>query len=738
MVRKISFALLISLALAWPLGGYAQGFFKVVQGAREVAIQPLAGAQSAIEYYAYDSGQSRSNNELAETNTAVLFLYKEPGTGQLYLFIILNKAETGTGGTATFSFRDLPAGANFVVRDDEPAIPFLALFLPELRDTYTPLDNQIDVTWTFDANRTDGGVLGPLGEEFALTVVPQSLMGIQKIVFKYGNINAPTRVELNTTEPIVIQALKTQPPVARLTLTPAAPRAKQTITFDASGSTDPDGQIVEYKWDFDGDGRVDLTSTDPKVSYAYLAGGNYTVRLTVKDNTGVESSISVPLFVSPVTVVATRSISVMTALPGYTFRVQVRIRTDQDLVGAGLDEDPPVGWEITPVANAGAVFKRSEVQWVFMDTIKAGTERVIIYDVTVPKADVMTAFRLPQQFCITGVFQAKVPDIELEVGGESCFLVNDCLPVLEAIAHLVPASAPGEEDKLDLRLAESISQEQLTRAVELWRTDRPVVGTCGERISLEQLKLIAAYATLCVAVDQPLPQLPVPNVTARRTILAPIPCEGVVIGFYDTLGNPLGNKFTVKVEITTDKDVYGVGLDEDWPVGWRVTPIQNDGFTYKPGVDQWVLPGVLRAGQTKTIIYQVEVPPTITVETTPPDPCRVISAESVAGQVDTGHPCVVVEVLGQNRVELTDCLRVIVAISRWDVTRDTIDLTLSDKITFLQVQRAIAFWLEGTKVPRTCPPGIVDYETMKLIIALWLTGTPICEALPSRVPGYCR
>jgi len=736
MVRKISIVLLLSLATAWPLA--AQGFIKVVQGAREVSVQPLAGARPARDYYGYDSGQSRSTNELAEANTAVFFLYREPGTAQLYLFVILNKADTGSGGTANFSFKDLPSGADFVLKDDEAGIPFFALFLPELRDTYTRTNAQLDVSWTFEANRTDGGVLGPLGEEFKLTVTPGSLTGIQKIVFKYGNINAPTRLELSTTESFVIQALKTQPPVARLVLTPAAPRAKQTITFDASGSTDPDGRIVEYKWDFNGDGVVDLTSTEAQVRYAYPAGGSFTVQLTVKDNTGVESSFTVPLFVSPITVRVVRSLSVMTALPGYVFRVQVRIHTDQDLMGAGLDEDPPVGWEITPVSNAGAVFKRSEVQWVFMDTIKAGTERVIIYDVTVPKADVMLALRLPAQFCITGIFQAKVPDIQLEVGNESCFVVSDCLPILEAVAHLVPASAPGEEDKLDLRLSEAITQEQLMRAVELWRTDRALVGTCGERISLEMLKRIAAYATLCVAVDQPLPQLPTPKVQARRTILAPIPCEGVVIGFYDSRGNPLGNKFTVKVEITTDRDAYGVGLDEDLPVGWRVTPIQNDGFTYKPGVDQWVLPGVLKAGQTKTIIYQVEVPPTISVETTPPDPCRVISAETVVGKVDTGHPCVEVDVEGQSRVELTDCLRVIVAISRWDVTRDTIDLTLSDKITFLQVQRAIAFWLEGSKVPRTCAPGIVDYETMKLIIALWLTGTPICEALPSRAPGYCR
>jgi len=125
------------------------------------------------------------------------------------------------------------------------------------------------------------------------------------------------------------------------------------------------------------------------------------------------------------------------------------------------------------------------------------------------------------------------------------------------------------------------------------------------------------------------------------------------------------------------------------------------------------------------------------VETTPPDPCRVLATAMIVGRADSGHPCLEVDVTGMSRVDLTDCLNVIVAISRWDVARDRIDLSLSDQIRFPQVQRAIAFWLEGTRVPRTCLPGIVDYETMKMIVALWLTGTPICEVLPGRAPRVC-
>ncbi|HID09323.1 TPA: hypothetical protein EYP13_03785 [Candidatus Micrarchaeota archaeon] len=92
---------------------------------------------------------------------------------------------------------------------------------------------------------------------------------------------------------------------------------------------------------------------------------------------------------------------------------------------------------------------------------------------------------------------------------------------------------------------------------------------------------------------------------------------------------------------------------------------------------------------------------------------------------------------GEDSVEITKCLDVIVAISRWDVERDTVDLTLSDLITLPQVQRAVAFWLEGEPVPYTCG-GVVDYETIKEIIALWLTNTPVCKAKPTLIPDECQ
>jgi hypothetical protein len=75
-----------------------------------------------------------------------------------------------------------------------------------------------------------------------------------------------------------------QAPVASFIYSPDAPAPDETITFDASTSYDPDGQIVQYRWDF-GDGAV-VTLTSSTTTYSYPADGNYTVELTVTDNSG--------------------------------------------------------------------------------------------------------------------------------------------------------------------------------------------------------------------------------------------------------------------------------------------------------------------------------------------------------------------------------------------------------------------------------------------------------------------
>ncbi len=61
----------------------------------------------------------------------------------------------------------------------------------------------------------------------------------------------------------------------------------ETVRFTAQGSIDPDGAIVAYEWDF-GDGT---SATGLGASHAYERPGLYTVRLTVRDDSGHDVAV---------------------------------------------------------------------------------------------------------------------------------------------------------------------------------------------------------------------------------------------------------------------------------------------------------------------------------------------------------------------------------------------------------------------------------------------------------------
>ncbi len=73
--------------------------------------------------------------------------------------------------------------------------------------------------------------------------------------------------------------LPNDPPVASFTAAPSDGGAPLSVSFDASGSYDPDGTISSYRWSF-GDGT---SGAGTFVTHVYAAPGTYTAQLTVED-----------------------------------------------------------------------------------------------------------------------------------------------------------------------------------------------------------------------------------------------------------------------------------------------------------------------------------------------------------------------------------------------------------------------------------------------------------------------
>jgi len=96
-----------------------------------------------------------------------------------------------------------------------------------------------------------------------------------------------------------LPAIPNVPPIASFVYSPVSPinSGQTVVTFIASGSTDADGQIVSYTWNF-GDGSPEETRTTPTITHLFPDTPAtcleivYTVLLTVTDDKGAKSSAS--------------------------------------------------------------------------------------------------------------------------------------------------------------------------------------------------------------------------------------------------------------------------------------------------------------------------------------------------------------------------------------------------------------------------------------------------------------
>ena len=65
-------------------------------------------------------------------------------------------------------------------------------------------------------------------------------------------------------------------------------------------ATDSDGEIVQYMWDFDGDGEYDwVSSTKGSVTRTFLKTGIYNLVFTVMDDDGAIATVTASIEVKP-------------------------------------------------------------------------------------------------------------------------------------------------------------------------------------------------------------------------------------------------------------------------------------------------------------------------------------------------------------------------------------------------------------------------------------------------------
>jgi PKD repeat protein len=124
-----------------------------------------------------------------------------------------------------------------------------------------------------------------------------------------------------------------EPPVAEFSYSPTAGKAPLQVNFDASGSSDPDGSIIQYSWNF-GDGGI---GSGKVVSHVYTKGGTFTIGLTVRDNGGALSTKTTTITVSgvlpPLNISWTKHLDESLLLSRYVTEVTWQKNPENDALG---------------------------------------------------------------------------------------------------------------------------------------------------------------------------------------------------------------------------------------------------------------------------------------------------------------------------------------------------------------------------------------------------------------------
>jgi PKD repeat protein len=309
-----------------------------------------------------------------------------------------------------------------------------------------------------------------------------------------------------------ISVIEPLPPTAFFYLDPTQPQVGVEAALDATGSVVyQDGEIELYAWDLDGDGIIDISGDDSRISHVFADEGEFEITLTVYDSAGRSGDFTRTVEILP-SIAVTRTIE--TCLPedetieGALIEVTIELRANTTIYGLTLREELPAGWAVELGESSHATARKDDaaaaIDWLFLETLNTGDYRLISYTLVAPTGqfpDIEEGqLGARDQVTISGHIASSSPQLSEPVLGEDKIVRLEYLSIPVAITHwdsvagAVEVCLPGE-----------IAFDQIQYAVSLWVSGDTVPRTT-QVIDLAMIRDLIAYWLTDTSVYEPLPE----------------------------------------------------------------------------------------------------------------------------------------------------------------------------------------------------------------------------------------
>ncbi len=188
----------------------------------------------------------------------------------------------------------MPANSGFAARainlQDRPPV---ASFTESATTVLTGVTINFNGTTSSDPDGTVAGLSWDFGDGSTASggIVSHSYATAGTYTAKLTVTDNSGSIASNT----VVLTIQDRPPSATFIPSPSNSTTGLAVSFSAAGTTDPDGTISSYSWNF-GDGS---TGTGFSTTHTFSTPGIYTVTLTVTDNSGNPGSATSTVKISP-------------------------------------------------------------------------------------------------------------------------------------------------------------------------------------------------------------------------------------------------------------------------------------------------------------------------------------------------------------------------------------------------------------------------------------------------------